>query len=107
MPCTSSDCFANCPVTATRSLAISIGYLKVMELSGEVEERKPLAIDSCQTIVRSHCCEVRRSAAWLSVVFRNAGKASVSCCCSRASERGEQSFLDLFHRPINVSSKGR
>jgi len=107
MPCTSIDCFENCPVTETRSLAISIGNLNVMELSGEVDDRKPLAMESCQTIVRSHCCEVRRSAAWLSVVLRKAGRASVSCCCSRARVNGEQSFLDLFHRPIKVSSKGR
>ena len=107
MPCTSMDCLENCPVTATRSLATSMGNLNVMEVSGEVEERKPLAMESCQTIVRSHCCEVRKSAAWLSVVLRNAGKASVSCCCSRASVKGEQSFLDLFHRPMKVSSKGR
>jgi len=83
-------------VTATRSLAISIGNLNVIEVSGDIEDRNPLAIDSCQTIVRSHCWEVRRSAAWLSVVFKNAGSASVSCCCSRARVKGEQSVLDLF-----------
>ncbi len=49
------DCFENCRVTSTRSLAISIGNLKVIEVSGDVEERKPLAMDNCQTIVRSHC----------------------------------------------------
>ena len=107
MPCTSSDCLENWLVTATRSLAISMGNLKVMDVSGEVEERKPLAIESCQTRVRSHCCEVLRSAAWLSVVFRTGGNASVSCCCKRASVKGEQSVRDLFHRPMKVSSKGR
>lgn len=55
MPCTSIDCFENCRVTSTRSLAISIGNLKVIEVSGDVEERNPLAMESCQTIVRSHC----------------------------------------------------
>ena len=107
IPCTSIDCFENCPVTATRSLAISIGNLKVMDVSGDVEDRKPFAIESCHTMVRSHCCEVRKSAAWLSVVLRNAGKASVSCRWRWASVRGEQSVLDLFHRPMKVSSKGR
>ena len=78
-----------------------------MEVSGVVDDRKPLAMESCQTIVLSHCCDVRKSAAWLSVVLRNAGKASVSCCCSRERVNGEQSVLDLFHRPMKVSSKGR
>ena len=107
MPCTSIDCFENWLVTATRSLAISMGNLKVMDVSGEVEERKPLAIESCQTSVRSHCCEVLRSAAWLCVVFSTVGNASVSCCCKRASVKGEQSVRDLFHKPMKVSSKGR
>ena len=84
-----------------------MGNLNVIEVSGECEERKPLAMDSCQTIVRSHCWDVRRSAAWLSVVFKNWGRASVSCRCSRARVRGEQSVLDLFHSPMKVSSKGR
>ena len=78
-----------------------------MDVSWELEDRKPLAIESCQTIVRSHCCDVRRSAAWLSVVFRNVGRASVSCCCRRASVNGEQSVRDLFQRPMKLSSKGR
>lgn len=55
MPWTSMDCFENCRVTSTRSFAISMGNLNVMEVSGDVEERKPLAMESCQTIVRSHC----------------------------------------------------
>jgi len=94
-------------VTATRFRAISMGNLNVMEVSGDVEERKPLAIESCQTIVRSHCWEVRRSAAWLSVVFKKAGSASVSWCCRRARVKGEQSVRDLFQRPMKVSLKGR
>ena len=101
------DCFENWVVTATRSLAISMGKRNVMDVSGDVEDRKPLAIESCQTIVRSHCCDVRRSAAWLSVVFRNAGRASVSCCWRRVRVKGEQSVRDLFHKPMKVSSKGR
>jgi len=107
IPCTSMDCFENWPVTTTRSLAISMGKRKVIDVSGEVEERKPLAMESCQTIVLSHCWDVRRSAAWLSVVLRNAGSASVSCCWSWASQYVEQSVLDLFQRPMKVSSKGR
>lgn len=55
MPWTSIDCFENWRVTSTRSLAISIGNLNVIEVSGDVEERNPLAMESCQTIVRSHC----------------------------------------------------
>lgn len=55
MPWTSIDCFENWRVTSTRSLAISIGNLNVIDVSGDVEERKPLAMESCQTIVRSHC----------------------------------------------------
>lgn len=107
MPCTSIDCFENCPVTDTKSLAISMGKRNVIDVSGDAEDRKLFAMESCQTIVLSHCCDVRRSAAWLSVVFRNAGSASVSCCCSRASVNGEQSVLDLFQRPMKASSKGR
>ena len=55
MPWTSIDCLENWAVTATRSLATSMGKRNVMEESGDVEERKPLAIDSCHTIVLSHC----------------------------------------------------
>ena len=55
MPWTSIDCLENWRVTSTRSLAISMGNLNVIEVSGDVEERNPLAMESCQTIVRSHC----------------------------------------------------
>lgn len=55
IPWTSIARFENWCVTSTRSLAISMGNLNVIEVSGDVEERNPLAMESCQTIVRSHC----------------------------------------------------
>ena len=55
MPWISMDCFENWRVTSTRSLAISMGNLNVMEVSDDVDERNPFAMESCQTIVRSHC----------------------------------------------------
>lgn len=76
-------------------------------MSAEAEERFPFAIDSCHTIVRIHCCEVFRSAAWFSVQFRYVGKASTSCCCSMASHAVEQPERVLFQRPTKLSSNGR
>ncbi len=63
MPCTSIDCKDKILISFAKSLAISIGYLKVIDESGELDDRYPFVIDNCHTIVRSHCCEIRISAA--------------------------------------------
>lgn len=81
MPCTSMLGCENWEVMETKSLAISTGYWNVMLGSSHPELKQPFCILSCQTIVRSHCWLVLRSAAWFSVELRYVGRASDNCFC--------------------------
>lgn len=107
MPWTSIDWCENWLVIDTKSRAISTGYWNVMLGSSLPLLRQPFCMLSCQTMVLSHCWLVLRSAAWFSVLFRYAGKASVSCFCRADRYAGEQSLRVLFQREMNMSSKGR
>jgi hypothetical protein len=77
-----------------------------MVLSAAAEDRYPWLMDSCHTIVRSHCCDVLKSTAWLSVLCKYAGSASASWFWSLASHSVEQPTRALFQSPTKVSSKG-
>ena len=69
-PCTSKDCFENPCNARTKCWATSAGYPNVMDGSSDLDDRQPLEMESCHTTVRSHCCEIRRSTIWFSVILR-------------------------------------
>ena len=47
--------------------------------SSAVEERRPWRMEDCQTMRRSHCCVMRMSAFWMSVMETSESGGRLSC----------------------------
>lgn len=108
IPCTIIDDFGIRDMVLTRLVAISNGYLNVIEGSVAELESSPLRRAHCHSIKRIHCCVMKTSAFWASDKrVKSVFAVRRSVIAQLTSKVGmEMSQSDWFHISTNRLSNG-